>query len=83
MILPDGPAEPSVIKKVLIQKQTDSSVRKLVEEQMNLGISVVNLDKVAIAISLRNWEQKLKGLGCSSVSRTQLCQIPKYRVSKT
>lgn len=62
MILLDGPARPSVMKKVLIQKQTGSSVRKLVEEQMNLGISIVNLDKVVIAISLRNWEQKLKGL---------------------
>lgn len=62
LILPDGPSGPSVIKKILIQKQTGNSVRKLVEEQMNLGISIVNLDKVAIAISLRNWQQKLKGL---------------------
>lgn len=29
---------------------------------MNLGISIFNLDKVAVAISLGNWEQKLKGL---------------------
>lgn len=41
MILLGGPAGPSVIKKVLIQKQTGSSIRKLVEEQMNLGISIV------------------------------------------
>lgn len=74
MILPDGPAGPSVIKKVLIQKQTGSSVRKLGEEQMNLGSSIVNLDKVAVAVSLGNWEQKLKGL--------DVCQYPEHSSAK-
>lgn len=41
---------------------------------MNLGSSIVNLDKVAVAVSLGNWEQKLKGL--------DVCQYPEHSSAK-